>query len=152
MAAGASSIPVRENGQKVAYDWFNPLRTALIALEGFLGTGFISETSFTIANNQGAAANVTGLVLDKASFKSGKVTAEIRRRTDSNELIAVGTFAMIYRAGTDSWELAGEEWCGDAHGVTLSITPAGQVQYTSTNVSGSSYSGTMKFKAESFSA
>lgn len=146
-----SSISVRNNGQDVVRAWFNDVRTAGVNLEAavsaFFGAGYVASSA-TIANNQGAAANVTGMVLDKASYKSGMVTAEIRRKTSSAEVIALGTFAMVYRALTDAWELAGEDWKGDETNVTLSITAAGQVQYVSDSMAGTGYAGTLTFRLQ----
>lgn len=145
-----TSIPERTNGQKIFYDWFNSLRTAGIAVETFLGGGYVGETSFTIANNQGAAANVTGLVFASASYKAAHIFVKIQRKTDSSETVSVGVLKVMYRTATTTWEIL-DELGGDFTGVTFSITAGGQVQYTSTNQAGTNYTGTMKFKALTFS-
>jgi hypothetical protein len=143
------TIPERLNGQKILYDWFNALRGAGVDLEAFVGSGYIGETSFTIANNQGAAANVTGLSFNSASYKAAHIFVRIQRKTDSSENVSVGVLKAMYRAATTTWEIL-DELGGDFTGVTFSITSGGQVQYTSTNQSGSNYTGTMKFKAITF--
>jgi hypothetical protein len=146
-----SSIPVRENGQKFFHTWFNSLRTAGIAVEGFFGTSFLTETTFTLANNQGAASNVTGLSFDSTSVKSAMIYCEVRRKTDSNEVISNGVLRVYYRDLTTTWELL-NELGGDDDGVVFSITAAGQVQYTSSDLAGTSYTGKLTFKAVTFSA
>ncbi len=148
-----SDIAVRENGQDVTYSWFNALRTAGMALAAFMGAGFIQETSFTIANNQGAAADVTGLSVSSASYKFLQVFVSIRRKTAtaSSEVLALGRLSLMYREETSAWDLV-PVFDGDDVGVTFTISAGGQVQYTSTSIAGSSYSGTMKFKAISFDA
>ena len=146
-----SSIPVRENGQTFFYSWFNSLRTAGIAVESFLGGGFIGETSFTLANNQSAAANVTGLVMSSTSYKSAHIYAEVRRKTATTEVISNGRLIIQYRDLTTSWELL-DELSGDDDGVVFTVNSSGQVQYTSDNMSGGSYTGTIKFRAITFSA
>jgi hypothetical protein len=144
-----NDIPLRANGQKFYYHWFNALRTAGVAIENFLGGGFIIETSFTLANNQAVAANVTGLVIDSASYKAAHIFVRIQRKTDSSEVVSVGVLKAVYRTATTTWEIL-DELSGDYTGVTFSITSAGQVKYTSTNIAGTNYTGTMKFKAITF--
>jgi hypothetical protein len=146
-----NDIPLRENGQKFYYHWFNALRTAGLFIETWLGGGAITETSFTIANGQGAASNVTGLVFSSSSYKCAHIYAQVRRKTATNEVISSGRLIAIYRDLTSTWELL-DELSGDDDGVVFSITSAGQIQYTSDTVSGSSYVGTMKFKAITFAA
>lgn len=148
-----TTIPIRETGRtagRVAAAWFNTLRTAILELQSLVGTGSIVPTDFTIANNQASAANVTGLVFSSADTKSVKVTADIRRKTAtaSSEVVAHHILFLQYRDQTSTWEVASSEAKGDDSGVTLTVTSVGQVQYVSTSIAGSSYTGTMRFKAE----
>lgn len=143
-----SSIPDRANGQKISYSWFNALKTAGAAIETFLGT-FISETSFTIANNQSSAANVTGLSFSGASVRSFSVDYHVYRNTTgggATELAESGVLTGVYSTVAAAWEMTPGPVVGNA-GVTFSITAAGQVQYTSTNITGTSGTSVMKFKA-----
>jgi hypothetical protein len=139
-----SAIPDRGNGQRILYGWFNALKNAGAALEGFLGGGFVGETSFSIANNTGPS-DVTGLVLAQATYKSAILFVEVRRKTDSTEAISVGMLKLYYRAATSDWALV-DELSGDEDGVTFTITAAGQLQYTTDNMAGSGYTGTMKYR------
>lgn len=143
------SIALRENGQKILYSWFNALRTAGVAIESFLGSSFIAETEATIANGQGGATDVTGLLLDSAEVGSAIISTEIRRKTDSNESVSVGHLLARYLEATSTWAIE-DVLSGDASGVTFSITAGGQVQYTSDTLAGTNYAGTMKFKAITF--
>ncbi len=145
-----SSITVRENGQKVLHSWWNALRTAGIAVENFLGGGYIVETNFALANNTGSPANVTGLIFDKILYKSAIIQAEIRRKTSTTEYVSSGFIKVLYKDAGTLWEII-DELGGDDDGVTLTITTAGQVQYVSDNMGGSGYVGTIKFKAITFS-
>ena len=104
--------------------------------------GDINETSFSAANNQVVAANVTGL-----AFAAGVVRS-------FNALVSVSIDATsdLY----ESFELHGTQLTsgfvmsvssvGDDSGVVFSITSAGQVQYTSTNQAGF-VSDTIKFRS-----
>lgn len=118
-------------------------------LKDFLGIGFLNETKFAIANSQASPANITGLVFDHTMFSSAIAFVEIRRTTGSTEVVASGFLFLVYRAATSAWDMAANI-PGDAHGVTFTITTAGQVQYTSDTTAGSGYSGFVKFKAITF--
>lgn len=105
--------------------------------------GDLVETSFSLANNQASAANVTGLSFSTAVVRSFKalVSVEIDATADlfeAFELVGInkgGSFEMSVSA------------VGDESGVTLSITAGGQVQYTSANYAGF-VSGAIKFRAQ----
>lgn len=149
-----AGIPIRANAQKILRGWFNDLRTAGLALEtlvnSFLGAGNLGETSFTVANNQVAAANVTGLAFaGGATVRSFFVDYEIYRNTTSTgatELSESGLLIGTYKPVAGTWEMVQAPVAGDA-GVTLSITSGGQIQYTSTSITGTPASSFMKFKA-----
>src|SRR4051794_3884418 len=125
-----SVIPLRANGQKFYYHWFNALRNAGVAIESFLGAAYLVETSFTVANSQGSAANVTGLSFSSLTAQSVHIYAEVRRKTGTNEVISSGRLIAVYRQLTSAWDLL-DELSGDDDGVVFSITSGGQVQYIS---------------------
>lgn len=137
-----SSIPVRANGQEINASWFNTLRSALLSGAGIETVG---KTNFTIANNQTAAANVTGLLFSSTNTQLAKIQYTIDR-SDATPTTAfqIGELA-VYHDGS-AWTLVLLDQAGDDAGVTFSVTSGGQVQYTSTNFSGGSYSGSMAFK------
>lgn len=144
-----SDIPNRENGQDVEYGWFDSLKQAGEAIEAFLGLAYIGETSFTVANNQASPANVTGLVFAGASVRSFEVDYQIYRNTTgggATELAERGKLLGVYSSVAASWEMTQAPVVGNA-GVTLSITAAGQIQYTSTNITGTPGTSAMKFQA-----
>lgn len=120
----------------------------------YLGTGAISQTTFTIANNTAVAADVTGCLLSSSTSKAAKVHGAIRRKTDtaSSELIALVELLLIYSNQDSVWYLVSvrEDSNSSPSGVTFTVTSGGQVQYTSSNISGSNYIGEFKFKAETF--
>lgn len=94
--------------------------------------GDINETSFSAANNQVAAANVTGLAFANATVRSfdAQVSVAIDATTDLFE-----TFNLRGIQKGSSWDMAVVS-NGDDSGIVFSITTAGQVQYTSTNEAG----------------
>lgn len=146
-----SDIPVRVNADKILHSWFNALRTAGIAVENFLGAGFIIETEFDINNNQTSWKSIVGLSFDNASYKSAKIIAEIRRKTDATERVSIVDIYASYFDLEGIWILSVSE-VGSESGVTFNITDQGQIQYKSDEHSGANYTGTIKFKAETFRA
>lgn len=111
--------------------------------------GTISSTqfTFTIANNQAAPANVTGATFDAADFTSGIIEWEILRTDDDpTEVMARGRCSLFDKP-TAGWQIENESE-GEDVGVTFTaLDTAGvvQLQYTSTNFVGGSYTGVMKF-------
>jgi hypothetical protein len=71
------------------------------------------------------------------------------RTTDSVELVEAGDMVIAYKTTAAEWTLQ-RDFTGESN-VTFTITATGQVQYTSSNESGSGYTGTMKFKAATLS-
>jgi len=100
-----------------------------------------------ILNNQSVAVDIEELLLDSDSYKSVRIFFEIFRKTDSSERVANGDFTCLYKASTDTWALEpGDYRAAESHGVVFSITAAGQIQYTSDNMSGTNYEGTALFR------
>lgn len=117
-------------------------------LSNVVGNGDILQTAASIANNQVAAANVSGLIFDPTVVRGAIVEYSIYRVTTSagaTEAVEVGTMYLGFKSTANTWDISVVG--GSGAGVTFSITAGGQVQYTSTNFTGSTYSGTMKFRA-----
>jgi hypothetical protein len=104
--------------------------------------GDINETSFSAANNQVAAANVTGLAFANATVRS--FDAQVSVAIDATASL-FETFNLRGIQKGASWDMAVVS-NGDDSGIVFSITNAGQVQYTSTNEAGF-VSNTVKFRA-----
>lgn len=102
----------------------------------------IGETSFSAANNQSSAADVTGFLFNNANTRAFKamISVSIDATSDLFEI-----FELWGIQKGSSWELS-QVSTGDDSGVDFSITTGGQVQYTSTNVAGF-VSDTMQFRA-----
>lgn len=115
-------------------------------LESLFGANDIPTTAFTIANNQVSPANIAGLLFNTAAVRSATIEYAIYRTTNSNELVESGEIYILYRNAGATWEMT--QMKNSNAGVSLTITNTGQFQYTSSNVSGSSYSGSIKFRAK----
>lgn len=88
-------------------------------------TGDIGRTSFTALDNQTSAANITGLAFSNATTRGFETQITIVRNTTYAEYSLKG----VHKNG--SWEMS-QEYVGDTTGVSFSITPAGQIEYTTT--------------------
>lgn len=111
-------------------------------LEKVSSVGDIDETSFSIVAPQATPANVTGFAFSALVVRGFKalVTVEIDATLDLFE-----TFELVGVNKGGSFEMA-QSSVGDETGVVLSITAAGQVQYTSASYAGF-VSGSIKFRA-----
>jgi hypothetical protein len=146
-------INQRANDADVDAGWFNVLRLAGITIEDFLGgADLISETAFTIVNNQSSVADVTGLLFNHLTVGAAKVEYWIKRVTTGSgatELTEYGFFYVTRDVGAGVWRITPMPSGPDNAGVTLSMSALaqGQVQYVSTNITGTASVSKMKFKA-----
>ncbi len=111
--------------------------TALLA-----SSGDINETSFSLANNQVAAANVTGFAFANGTVRSFSAIASVEIDATA-DLFEVFEINGIQKGA--SWDISITN-AGDNSLVDFTITSAGQLQYTSGNYSGF-VSGSIKFRA-----
>lgn len=116
-------------------------------LGNLLGPNDILETSFNIANNQTTAADVTGLIFNAGSVRSAVVEYSVFRISDANPSgnTETGEMHIVYDNNA-GFSLGIGGVIGNS-GCNFSITGAGQVQYTSTDIDNLNYIGVMKFKA-----
>jgi hypothetical protein len=98
------------------------------------------EQSFTLANNQASQADVTGMKFSFQGVTQVVVDFLIQRVTTGTgavELIESGFFILSYRPSIDGWALNLVEINNpDNSGVDFFCISTGQVQYTSTNITG----------------
>ncbi len=100
------------------------------------------QTQFTIANNQGVAADVTGMVFSKTAYRAVYLQLTMYRSAAGGSTRTQSGLWILTTDGTN-WYLTpmgsgNAPDTGDA-GITLSITSGGQVQYVSDD-NGGSYS------------
>lgn len=146
-----SSYNIPEQGQSAPWgsDLTSLLQAMVTVLNDVVGPADILTTSFTIANNQSSVANVTGLVFDNTEVRSAIVSYSISRSTTTTEYSECGQLMLTRNSSAGTWEMA-RYAVGDA-GVVFSVTNAGQVQYTSSNMSsGTGYASKLKFNAKAF--
>ncbi len=132
-------IPVRDLIQdatgKLTRSWEIFFRTTKEALDT-LGV----ERNYPLLNNQSTAIDIEGLNFDSAFVSQGIVDFLIQRittGTGANELIASGTFHVVYKPISNSWALVMIGTPGPStSGITFSITAIGEVRYISSNITG----------------
>jgi len=106
------------------------------------GPGDITPSTFSFANNQSTAANVTGLAFANATVGSFSALLRIQLLATTS---LYGTVQLLGTQRGADWVLS-SNYSGDETGLVFSITTAGQVQYQSTNATGFT-SGTINFSA-----
>jgi hypothetical protein len=115
-----------------------------------------SEATFTVANNQSVAANVTNMVLNKANFKGAVIEFDLYRKDAVKERSVTGRMTLTHKTVLDAWVLSGPTIEGgdddvDDIGVEFTVDAAtGQVEYTSSNYAGGTYVGALRFKMSRF--
>ena len=140
---GFDLIPIRTNGQIADVSWWNTIRQYLINYFPNIG----AQTVFTIANNQSSPANITGLVLDKTLYGFYKIQYTYFRQTSSENERVYGYINCHYNSITDVWTCDDKQDGGDLGWVGFDVSGQ-QLQYTSSNMSGTGYVGTLTYKIE----
>lgn len=154
-APKTNEVPYRNplvTAQGIVSDvWSKFFRNAMDAIDP-LGT----EKFFPLVNNQGSAADIDGLKFSQESVSQVTVEYLIQRVTTgggATEKIQSGIFILTYLPTTSSWSLVTIGTPGpDVSGVTLSVTSTGQVQYTSTNFSGTESISKITYRARTLAA
>jgi FlaG/FlaF family flagellin (archaellin) len=123
-----------------ATDWSIEVTRVLNSLSG---PSDILETTAIIDNNQTTPQPIGGFFFDPVSVRSFSVQVSIYRVYGTNEIAEQLTFNGL-NLGASGWQIQADG-IGNA-GVTLDITNLGQVTYTSSNLTGSPYSGIIRFR------
>jgi hypothetical protein len=105
-----------------------------------------------LTNNQASAADIDGMKFSREYVSQVTVDYLIQRvttGTGATELIETGTFYVAYKPTSQDWVLSNVP---STAGVTLSITSSGQVQYTTTNITGTASISKMTYRARTLAA
>ena len=141
-----TSIQLENNGSLMMIYNQTTARHHVISRE----SGYTSEKSFTLVNNQTSAADITSLIFNPSTYRGFKVEYSIYRETSTvgSGAAQIGQLRGIYNTKLAEWYLS-EDFSGNSSGIEFSITSAGQIQYTSSDfdaINGSpSYIGTLKY-------
>lgn len=126
----------------------NYLVTLGTAINDITSVGDIPLLSIPINNNQTTLINVDNLSFETTQVRHAIIEYSVYRVTSSEEVSQCGNLLITYKNNAATWELI-DNTVGDA-GVSFTITTAGQVQYTSTNMAGTGYQSKMSFRARAF--
>lgn len=118
------------------------LRQAIQTMIAGGGGGGGSNVQQSIINNQ-TVLDITGLSFAAANFKAGSFLFDIHRQTGTQNKQETGHAFVAWDPADTIWRLSVLSGLDDS-GVTLSITAGGQVQYASNDLTGGSYSGTIR--------
>lgn len=126
-------------------DWIVAVSDALATVQQ---PNDILTTVAPILNNQSSPVSIAGFSFDTSEVISINSEYIITRTTDTPavNLVENGTIQGNYN-GT-AWTIVVEHI--NSAGVDFDITSGGQITYTSTNLTGSNYSGEIIFKAKVF--
>lgn len=104
------------------------------------------EYSFPLVNAQATAAPITDLLFDFQYTSRVEIDYLIQRTTSTNEVVRSGKLNAIWRPKSLSWSIAEVTGMGDASGITFTISAKGQINYTSTDVTGTKVISRMVFR------
>lgn len=102
----------------------------------------------SINNNVATPTSIAGMALDSTYTRAAHIKYSVLRTTTTGEAVETGTIRAVYRPAAGLWLMDNTGIGGS--GVTFSITAAGQVQYTSDDLTGASYAGNIKWRLETF--
>jgi len=115
-----------------------------------------AERSFDLENNQGTAANIDGMKFKKNKVSQATIEYLVQRVTtggSATELVESGILIATYNPTSEDWNLhAVDENNPEDAGITFSITSDGQVQYTSSNVTGDASISRIVWRARTMGA
>jgi hypothetical protein len=118
--------------QMLTKDWQQFVSNIVNALS-YIG----QEDEFDLANNQALAASITPLKFDYRDVSQVTVEYFIQRVASGSESNEDGAFRLRYNKRANTWTLSNGP---SSSGITLTVTASGQVQYTSTNIVGTTIS------------
>jgi len=117
-------------------------------LDSLAGTGTINETQALIELAVGGV-EIPGLIFNNSIVESGQVIYRIFRSTTGGsieQLSESGLLNLVYDPATASWLMTRQIMAGDGTRVNLQVDALGQVSYSSLALTGTGYTGYIKFK------
>lgn len=93
----------------------------------------------TIANNVTSPTNVTGMFMQPSS-RAMSIFYMVRRTAGSTEIAEAGIINLVRNVTASTCDISVSGISGDAD-VSFDVTSGGQVRYTTSNMTGSPYSG-----------
>lgn len=106
-----------------------------------------AATVFNFSNNVSSFTDVTGFLVNPSTSQAFTASISIQRTTSGNDYMLTTHIDGIYYSTTGRWFINQYSSTGDAQtiGIAFEMTSAGQLQYTSSNLSGTAIINQMKF-------
>lgn len=114
-------------------------------LASVAGPADILNTVASISNNQTSPAIIPGLSFSTSVVLGAKVDYNVYRVTSTNEVVEQGMMLISYKPVAMTWDIV--ILSSQSSNVVFSISNTGQVQYTSDNMPGINYTGSITFRA-----
>jgi len=102
------------------------------------------------SSNPGVDVDITALTFSPLDVVKATIEYAVFRSTTTSQVAEGGILEIVYNStnpATNKWEIT-RDFAGDGQ-ISFSITDAGQIQYTTTTISGSSHTGFISFRASS---
>lgn len=140
-------VPPSLNGQ-----WIVPVAMAVSGTEIVINPVpsssaiYITDSEYVtgLPNNQSSADNVPDLLFDPIQVRSFIVDYSIYREDSLQGKAQIGQLRGVYNSRNGIW-LFSDDFAGESAGVEFSVQPSGQVQYTTSNFTGTGHDCTMKY-------
>jgi hypothetical protein len=118
------------------------LGNRLSALESYMG--MVGEVE--IKNN----TTEDILLFSSAVVEAVIIDFAIMRKTTTNGKFSCGQIGLVYSTLANAWRIEKITEAIEYSGVTFAVTSLGQISYTSSDISGVSYTGKMKYNIKKF--
>lgn len=122
--------------------WAVEVTNALASIGGY---NTIFEAQMDIPASQAIATDVPTLIFNQSVVHSAEINYRCFRETTSTSLMETGIISIMYNPATATWLISQHITVGGGTGISFSITPAGQVQYTAATLANYN-SGYLRFK------
>lgn len=114
-----------------------------------LGPDDILPRSANLLNNQASPVLIRGFFFNPATVRAANIQYTSFRKTDSSTLVENGEILLNYSADApvgQKWKIS-QDRNGNS-GILFTITDDGQFYYTSSDLTGANYTGTLRFQAK----
>lgn len=119
------------------------------ALSSVAGAFDVAPQLYTMVSNANTNVALPSLSFPTSQVQGALITYSVYRTTNSTKVSEFGTLEITYNPDgpiNNKWEIA-REFTGNAQ-VTFTVTDTGQVEFSSTALTGSSHSGLIGYTAK----
>lgn len=145
----------------ISFSWGNFFRWVFDSLSPLGSEKYFALKNYVTTTTPLPMGAIAGpLNVDDLQFDHNKVNSvfvdyliqRVSKNPSATELIEAGTLRIVYKPRSASWVIAKLNNGPDTSGITFTITASGQVQYTSTNISGTIVVQKLTYRARTLAA